>query len=645
MNFSQADAVFAYLYGQGTQYRAYYTMGSHLIHRKKSRGVYFATWAPFARAVSIVGDFNNWDPAATPMNHLGITGLWELFVENLPEGTLYKYAVTGEDGTVRLKADPYAFASQLRPDTASVVYDLGNFKWTDDDYMARQRSLTGSPAQRPINIYEVHLPSWLETCSEKEGINMARVGSRLARYARDMHYTHIELMPIMEHPLDDSWGYQITGYYAPTARLGKPADVMAFIDACHAEGVGVILDWVPGHFCKDDHGLYHFDGTPLYGWEDHPQWGTRKFNFDYPHVRSFMTSNALFWVDVYHADGIRLDGMSAMIDLNYGRDTQRKNRDGGTENIEALEFLKKLNSTLINEYPGVLLFTDGSSDRAGITRPLSEGGLGFTFKWSSGWMNDSLEYMKLDPIYRAYHHDKMTFDMTYAFKENYLLPLSHNEVVLGKQSLLGRMPGSYEQKFASLRVLFAWQMLHPGKKLTFMGNEFGQFSEWHFKEPLEWFMLDYPMHACLQRYVRDLNRFYLSQPALWAQDNSWNGFKWIDVNNSGYSVLSFRRMDESGQELICVINMTPQHHNYFSLGATQPGSYEELFNSDRVRYGGSGTRNKPVTAYKELCFDLPYKITFELPGLTALVFACRPSREDKEYIQSISDVSVPKIEE
>ncbi len=622
MRFSQGDAVFAYLYGQGTQYRAYYSMGAHCIRRKKSQGVYFSTWAPFARSVSVVGDFNGWDPAAHPMNHLGITGLWELFIENLPEGALYKYAVVGEDGVTRLKADPYGFASELRPNTASVVYDLGNYDWKDGEYMARLRSGGAeSPARRPVNIYEVHLTSWLEACTDEAGIDLGRVGEKLAQYAKDMHYTHIELLPIMEHPLDASWGYQLLGFYAATARLGQPSDVMAFIDACHAQGIGVILDWVPGHFCKDAPGLYEYDGTPLYGWEDHPHWGTQKFNYAYRHVWSFLISNALFWVDMYHADGLRIDGMASMIDLNYGRDTQRRNRDGGTEDIEAIEFLRKLNDTLVNEYPGVLLFAEDSSTHPGVTRPVSEGGLGFHFKWNMGWMNDTLEYMKLDPIYRSYHHDKMTFAMMYAFSERFVLSLSHDEVVHGKLSLIGRMPGDYEQKFANLRNLMCWQMFHPGKKLLFMGSEFAQFIEWRFNEPLEWFLLDYPMHACMQRFVRDLNAFYLDQAPLWALDDSWEGFRWIDANNAGYSVFSFRRIDADGRELICVLNMTPHCHEYFSLGVTQPGVYEEIFNSDRARYGGQGRRNAPVKAYEELCFDLPYKITFQLPGLTSLVFA------------------------
>jgi 1,4-alpha-glucan branching enzyme len=395
MRFSQGDAVFAYLYGQGTQYRAYFTMGAHCIHRKKSCGVYFATWAPFAKSVSVVGDFNGWDAATHPMKRLGITGLWELFIENLPEETLYKYAVVGEDCVVRLKADPYGYTGELRPQTASIVYDIDNYVWNDRDYISRLRTDTRNPVTRPINIYEVHLTSWLEAVTDDKGIDLGSVGAKLAQYAKDMNYTHIELLPVMEHPLDASWGYQLTGYYATTARLGKPRDLMAFIDACHALDIGVIIDWVPGHFCKDEPGLYQFDGTPLYGWEDHPHWGTEKFNFAYRHVWSFLISNALFWIDLYHVDGLRVDGMASMIDLNYGLSTQRRNRDGGSDNIEALEFLRKFNSILVNEYPGVLLFTEDSSTYPKVTQPGADGGLGFHFKWNMGWMNDTLAYMDL----------------------------------------------------------------------------------------------------------------------------------------------------------------------------------------------------------------------------------------------------------
>lgn len=625
MRFIQPDAVFAYLYGEGTQYRAYYTMGAHCTKHKDEEGVYFAVWAPSAQKVSVVGDFNGWDPEATPMARLEQTGVWDAFVPGVESGFLYKYAVTGADGVLRYKADPYGFASELRPKSASIVTPAEDFPWTDASWMKRRETRPIDPKNDPINIYEVHPTSWLEACTDEAGIDFGKVGKKLAQYARRMHYTHVELMPVMEYPLDMSWGYQLTGFYAVTARLGEPDNLKRFVDACHKEGVGVILDWVPGHFCKDGHGLIDFDGTHLYGHIQHPHWGTERFDFSQRHVWSFLISNALYWLDNFHVDGFRVDGLASMLSLNFGRGDQYfRNANGGDEDLDAIDFLTTLNSLLPEEYPGILLTAEDSSTYPHVTYPVSEGGLGFHLKWSLGWMHDTLNYMEFDPLFRSGQHNKMTFAMMYALEENYILSFSHDEVVHGKKSLIGRMPGDYAAKFANLRVLAAWQILHPGKKLTFMGNEIAQFIEWRYDEPIEWFLLDYPMHEKYQQYIRALNAFYLEQRPLYEQDNAWEGFSWIDANNASQSVFSFTRTDRNGNTLVAVFNCTPVEYPSFAIGVDAPGRYVEVFNTDLKKFGGNGVRNARQPQAQEVpMHGRPYSISFKLPGLTALVFTLK----------------------
>lgn len=638
MRFSPADTLFAYYYGKGVSHEAYQSMGAHLTNREGQDGVYFALWAPFAQSVSVVGDFNAWDPTAHPMFRLGTSSLWECFVPGLGEGCLYKYAVTGEDSVLRFKADPMGFSAELRPHTASIIQDLGSYRWQDDDWM-QSRPHARDLAQAPMNIYEVHLTSWLESCTDSSGIHTAKVGRKLAQYCKRMHYTHVELMPVMEHPLDDSWGYQVTGFYATSGRLGTPQDLMALVDACHKEGIGVILDWVPGHFCKDEPGLLDFDGTELYGWDSHPHWGTQKFNFSYKHVWSFLISNALFWLREFHADGLRVDGLASMLYLTYGREQEnRRNAEGGIYDLDAIDFLKELNATVAAEEPCAIMIAEDSSPYPYVTQPVESEGLGFTLKWNMGWMNDSLSYFSRDPLFRQYHHNELTFSMMYAFSEHYILSLSHDEVVHGKCSLIDKMPGEYEQKFAGLRTLMAWQMFHPGKKLIFMGGEFAQFVEWRFAEPLEWFLLNYPTHKLHQAFVRELNQFYLEQPEFWAADDSWEGFKWLDADNNSWSILSFVRSDGQGSSLVVVLNLTPVDREGFVLGVDRPGKYAEVFTTDLTRYGGEGRRNRKLMPSQPIPANgQPHQIRFDLPGFTAIVLKNKHPEPDPKPVVEVVD--------
>ncbi len=625
MRFVQAGSVFAYLYGEGTQYRAYYTLGAHPTRRKDTEGVYFALWAPHARAVSVVGTFNNWDPKASPLSRLESTGVWDGFLPDLLPGSLYKFAVTGQDGETRLKADPYGFSMELRPKSASKVWKPADFPWTDAAWMeARQENR--NCLDKPLNIYEVSPTSWDAACTDDAGIDFIATGKRLAAYAHDMGFTHIELMPVSEYPLDMSWGYQCISYYAFTARLGQPEALMAFVDACHSVGIGVIMDWVPGHFCKDGHGLINFDGTQLYGSLEHPQWGTQRFDFSQPHVWSFLISNIFYWLENFHIDGIRVDGLASMLDLSFGReDGAFRNRYGGTEDIDAADFLRKVNELIAQEYPGVLLTAEDSSTHPKVTRPVSEGGLGFHYKWGLGWMHDTLQYMGLDPLFRKGSHNRMTFSMMYIFDEGYILPFSHDEVVHGKKSLIGRMPGDYSAKFANLRLCIAWQMLHPGKKLNFMGNEFAQFIEWRYDEPLEWFLLKYPAHARHKAYVKALNRLYLESPSLWERDNTFSGISWIDADNADQSIYCFTRWSEKGVPLVAVFNFTPVEYGAYRTGVDLPGAYRQIFNSNEEAFGGAGRGNEdPIPAEEIPSHGKTLSINFVLPGLSVLIFALEP---------------------
>ena len=578
-----------YLYNTGKCYYAYRSFGAHI----EGDGVRFTVWVPDAKSVRVVGDFNDWS-GNDYLNTIEDTGVWTGIVPCAAAGDFYKYDIETADGRHLMKADPFAFGAELRPGTASAVTDL-SYIWNDDAWMkARsERNLFTSP----VNIYEVHLGSW--RCHPVDGYYTYRdLAETLVPYVREMGYTHIEMMPVTEHPLDASWGYQVTGYYAVTSRYGSPEDFKYLVDRCHEEGIGVILDWVPGHFCPDAHGLAEFNGSKLYESEIHPDWGTYKFDFGRPQVRSFLLSNAMFWADEFHADGIRVDGVSSMLYLNFGvSDPAKKkyNRFGEDGNLEAIDFLRELNAMMGTYCPGVVTCAEESTAWPLVTMPPEDGGLGFHFKWNMGWMNDTLEYMSTDFPYREAEHNKLTFSMAYAYSENYILPLSHDEVVHGKRSLIGRMPGDIWRQFAGVRLLALYQMTHPGKKLNFMGTEFAQFIEWREYEELEWFMLDYPNHAAFHEYIRALNRFYLDTPALWQKDHNPDGFSWIDADNRKQGVLVYARFagaasstDDPMQTLVIALNTGVQSYDKFRIGVPSEGVYELAFDSDAEAYGGSG---------------------------------------------------------
>ena len=553
-----------YLFKQGNNCEAYRYFGAHLETRVGESGVVFRVWAPHAVAISVVGDFNSWKPGSHPMHKVDGDSVWELFIPGMKEYDVYKYCVTTRAGDLVYKADPYAFHAETRPSNGSKVYDLSGFAWHDAAWQAAQKK--ADVINGPMNIYEMHAGSW----KMKEGgkpYNYSELADELIPYIKEMGYTHVELLPVMEHPFDGSWGYQVTGYYSITSRYGNPSQFKEFIDQCHQAGLGVIVDWVPTHFCRDEQGLRLFDGTPLYEHPDprrseQPQWGTTLFNFEKNEVRSFLISNAVFLMKEYHIDGLRADAVSCMLYLDYGKRGGEwlPNRYGGRENIAAIDFLRQLSDTVRRECPGALLIAEESTAFPGMTAPTSKGGLGFDYKWNMGWMNDVLDYMSMDSYFRSYHHDEVTFSMCYAFSEHYILPLSHDEVVHGKKSLIGRMPGEYADKFSQTRLLLMYQMAHPGKKLTFMGTELAQFIEWNFRQSLDWLLLDYPTHEAMQQFVRELNHFYTRTPALYQLDDSWDGFEWISVDDRAHSVLAFLRKDAEGNKILCLFNFTPVEH-------------------------------------------------------------------------------------
>ncbi len=588
-----------YFFHAGTDVRAYDLLGAHIEKRGRQTGVVFRVWAPEAKEVYVTGDFSFWRSCAEPMEKKSV-GVWEAFIPGLKEYDAYKYNIVTRDGRVLEKTDPVGFHSELRPGTASKVYDMTKYQWNDGPWMER-RAKTASYDQ-PMNIYEVHLGSW-KRGENGEFYTYDRIADELIPYVKDMGYTHIELLPVMEHPLDMSWGYQCTGYFCPTARYGEPRDFMAFVDRCHQENIGVILDWVPAHFPKDASGLYEFDGTPIYEGNDerqreHPSWGTRIFDYGRNEVKSFLLSSAIFWLDNYHADGFRVDAVASMLYRSFCREEGQwtPNIYGGKENIEAIDFMRLLNQMIFERYPNVLMMAEESSAWPMVTKPTYMGGLGYNYKWNMGWMNDILDYMKLDPVYRKYHHNNITFSLTYAFSENYVLPLSHDEVVHLKNSLVGRQPGDYWRKFAGLRLLLAYQIVHPGKKLLFMGGEFGQFAEWAYDRSLDWFLLDYEMHRYVQWYVKDLNHFYLDHSELWENDSDWKGFQWISCENADDNLLVMRRINRKGDEIIACLNFSPVVRDGYRIGLPKEGVYKEVFTSDRTYYGGSGVFNNPIEA-------------------------------------------------
>ena len=630
----------------GIFYDSYEKLGAHVVSENGVRGVHFAVWAPGAMRVSVVGTFNFWDGRRHQMKRLGESGIYELFIPGLKAGTLYKYEVKTRAGLPMLKADPYGSYTELRPDTASVVWDMGQYKWEDKGWMeARARE---SGREKPMSIYEVHLGSWMqkeisvdENGKEINGsqfYNYREIAEKLSAYVKEMGYTHVELLPVMEHPLDASWGYQVTGYYAPTSRYGTPDDFKAFMDHMHKEGIGVILDWVPAHFPRDAHGLAAFDGTCLYEHRDprqgaHPHWGTLIYNYGRPQVSNFLISNALFWAKEYHADGIRMDAVASMLYLDYGKNAGEwvANIYGGHENLEAVEFLKHLNSIFSREVKGAMLIAEESTAWPRITGNVKEGGLGFDYKWNMGWMNDFLKYMQCDPYFRNQHYGELTFSMLYAYSENFILVFSHDEVVHGKGSMAGKMPGdTQEKKFANLRAAYGFMMGHPGKKLLFMGQDFGQMDEWNENKSLEWTLLQYPVHKQMQDYVKALNHLYRTQPALSELDYEPEGFEWINCTYDKENIAIFARKTKKPEEtLVFVCNFVPVAHEKFRLGVPFAGKYKEILNSDAARFGGSGMVNSRVKVSKKEEWDArDNSITINLPPLGVCVFQGTPVEDE-----------------
>ncbi len=614
-----------YYIGEGSHRRAWERMGAHPRVMDGESGVGFAVWAPSARGVSVVGDFNGWHRTSHPMRTLGASGIWELFVPGLGIGEHYKFIVRGADGVDREKADPFGLYAEVRPKTASIVFGLGEYEWGDQEWMARRSE--ANPYHQPMSAYEVHLGSWRrEADGGWQGYREAAV--ELASYCREMGYTHVELLPLAEHPFDGSWGYQVAGFYAPTSRFGTPDDLRAFVDTLHQAGVGVLMDWVPAHFATDAHSLSQFDGTYLYEHQDErkrfqPDWGTLTFNYGRHEVRTFLLANALYWLREFHIDGLRVDAVSSILYLDYSRQAGEwvPNKYGGRENLEAIDFLRAFNKLVYEEGEGATTIAEESTAWPGVSRPTYANGLGFGFKWNMGWMHDTLEYFRKDPVHRKYHQGVLTFSMMYAWSENFVLSLSHDEVVHGKASMLHKMPGDEWQQFANLRALYAYQYTQPGKKLLFMGGEFGQRSEWNHDSALEWEALDYPPHARLKSLVADLNRLYRQEPALHLHDHEPKGFRWLDFSDSDNSVIAFSRHgDEPSDDLVCVFNFTPMPRYAYRVPVPRPGGYREVLNTDAAEYGGTGVGNLG-TAFAEALEHNgnPFSMSLTLPPLGAVV--------------------------
>ena len=659
------------LFHSEVNHRLYYSLGCHLKKEKGKWGAEFKVWAPNAKDVSVVGNFNDWDGSKHRMFFNGYHGVWSIFIPNIKEGDIYKYEITSQDGRVFLKSDPFAFYSELRPGTASIVKDVTRpYSWEDDDWLEKRSNW--NPFESPMNIYEIHLGSWRrkpeseivkidkpdlektqeELKAESGFLDYREICDKLLPYILEMGYTHVEIMPLSEHPLDGSWGYQAVGYYSMTSRYGDPDGFKYLVNEFHKAGIGVILDWVPGHFCKDAHGLLKFDGTPLYEYPDewrseNKGWGTANFNLASPEVRSFLISNAVFLFDIYHIDGIRADAVSNIIYLEYGQPEVRglKNKYGGDEDLEAIEFLKLLNEIVFAEFKNPLMIAEEATAWPLVTRPAYVGGLGFNYKWNMGWMNDMLKYMEMDPVYRQYHHNLITFSLMYCFSENYILSLSHDEVVHGKKSLLDKMFGRYEDKFASLRMFLGYMFGHPGKKLNFMGTEIGQFMEWRFYEELEWKMLKYPMHDSIKTYVRDLNKLYKREKALWEQDTTYDGFEWVDHSNYQESIISFLRKGKDEKDfLLFVCNFTPVPHFNYLVGTKLLVDYEEVFNSDRDIYSGTNILNSGVIKPKlQNVNGIPYSLELNIPPLSTIILKPKFKEETKEESQEKESKIIEKI--
>ena len=607
---------------------AYEFLGSFL----KGNKAIFRVWAPNAKEVSVVGDFNGWDTTANRMTNIG-AGIWQCEIDGAKQYQCYKYAITSFDGNTIFKIDPYAHHFETAPSNSSRLFEDKVFNWTDEDFLAKksERSVYSSP----VNIYEVHAGSW-RRFTDGNTYDYVTLAKELSAYAKNMGYTHVELLPITEHPFDGSWGYQVTGYFAPTSRFGTPDDFKKFIDIMHDAGIGVILDWVPAHFPKDEFGLYRFDGTPCYEYSDyrkgeHKEWGTAVFDYGKVQVMSFLISSAMYWIREYHIDGLRVDAVASMLYLDYGRSDGEwvPNSYGGREHLEAVEFLKQLNIAAFCANPNVLMLAEESTAWPLVTKPTADGGLGFNFKWNMGWMNDMLRYMSLDPIFRKHHHDLLTFSFFYAFSENFVLPLSHDEVVHGKCSLINKMPGEYEDKFRSLRAFFAYMMAHPGKKLMFMGGEFAQFIEWDYKKELDWFLLDYELHKKMQTYMKKLNKFYLDNSPFWEIDFSWEGFNWISNDDKDQSIISFKRMDKEGNEIICVCNFVPVERRDYRIGVERKGSYRQVFSSDLVDFGGKTDKLRSYRSEEIGMHGYKNSISIDIPALSVTYYKV-PKKRTKE---------------
>ena len=616
-----------YLFGNGTHYEIYEKLGAHPVNYKGKDGMYFAVWAPHAEAVSVVGDFNGWDPDANPMTVLEDSGIYETFVPSLSVGELYKFAITTKTGKVLFKADPYAFSAEYRPGTASVTADISHFKWTDAKWMEKRQKT--EPTKSPMSIYEVHLGSWKKKNREKKDgyYTYIEAAHELADYVKEMGYTHVELMGIAEHPYDGSWGYQVTGYYAPTSRYGTPEEFMYFVNYLHKKGIGVILDWVPAHFPRDAHGLADFDGQALYEYADprkgeHPDWGTKVFDYGKHEVSNFLIANAIYWVEKFHVDGLRVDAVASMLYLDYGRQNGSwvPNKYGGNENLEASEFFKHLNSVLHGRKNGAIVIAEESTAWPKVTHAPEDGGLGFSFKWNMGWMHDFLEYMKLDPYFRKFNHTKMTFGLTYATSENFILVLSHDEVVHLKCSMINKMPGYYDDKFANLKAGYTFMMGHPGKKLLFMGQDFGQFHEWDEKVSLDWYLTEEDKHKDLQKYVSDLLHLYKKYPAFYSLDNSWDGFQWINANDGDRSIFSFIRRDETKKKnLLFICNFTPMARDDYRVGGPKKGNYTLLLDNVHGMYK-SGEEAPVFKSVKQECDGQTYSFAYPLPAYGTAIF-------------------------
>lgn len=649
MNYSFNEARPALeVFHTGDSVRAYDFLGAHLVNRNDKNGVVFRVWAPTARSVSVAGDFNNWNNEANYMYNIGY-GVWEVFVEGVKQFCTYKYCIESEYGDRLMKADPYAFHAQTRPGQASVVYDIESYSWNDSEWFNKRKE--NNISSSPMNIYEIHAGSWRKY-PDGNFFNYQKLADELIPYLKEMHYTHVQLMPIMEYPYDGSWGFQTTGYYAPTSRYGAPSDFMAFVDKLHGEGIGVILDWVPSNFPTDDFGLARFDGSPLYESNDpktskRDSWGTCLFNYARFEVTSFLVSCAMFWLDKYHIDGLRIGALSSMLYLDYGKTEGEwePNKFGGKENLDAVDFVKRLNTAVHMYHPDVMMFAEENTSWPKLTHKIEDGGLGFDFKWNMGWMNDTLDYMRTDPIYRAGNHGKLTFSFFYAFSENYILPISHDEVVHGKASLFSKMSsGTMEGKFASMRAFIAYMYAHPGKKLNFMGTELAQVIEWNYEEELDWLLLGFETHLKMHEFFKDINHLYLESKPLWHDDDSWDGFKWICADDYTQSVISFRRISTSEQgkhdEIIVVCNFVPVTRTDYKIGVPYEGTYEQILSTDDLKYGGSGeVDNGRIKAEEYSMHGYDYSISLTIPGLSAMYFRYVPPKKRAKKSDTVIDVT------